>query len=144
MKIFERDAETRQVRLRELERAPQGMGIAGLLTSGFFGLGSVLDRTAQAKLDKKRSLASKDPAELSDEDKADLRRLDEEIKSMGLVNEYRDPLYSEFLKAWYEQAQEQPELNEPVLTEEQRRRQSEIARQLVKRLKADQEGRDAA
>lgn len=144
VKIFERDAETRQVRLRELNRSPQGMGVAGLLTSGFFGLGSQLDQTAQEKLLQKRRLASKDPADLTDDDKTELRRLDEEIKAMGLVHEYRDPLYSEFLNAWYDQAQKQPELNEPVLTEEQRKRQAEIVRQLVEQMKADPEKRDAA
>jgi hypothetical protein len=138
--LLVRDPRTKKAGVRLAEQEPQGMGAAGLLTSDLFGLSSQLDRTTREMLVQKRKLAAQDPSTLTEEDRETLQRLDQELAGMGLNYEYRDPLYSEFLKAWAEETTQQPKLGETPLTREEQQLQAEYVRKLVAELKSKREG----
>lgn len=80
------------------EQDPKGMGFAGILTSDIFGLQSTLDPETLEKLDQQRRLLIKDETELTDEEKIDLNRLNQELKDIDATRFVRDPYYPLFVK----------------------------------------------
>ncbi len=110
---------------------PIGMGFTGLLTSELFGLPTSVDRQTQEKLDRKRALAVKD--ELNEAERKELSQLDGELEKLGFMTAFRDPLYTSFLKAI-----KQYELfNKKDLTDEDRKKQAELAFNTIKKLKEE-------
>ena len=63
--------------------------------SEMFGLDSVLSKTTENLLEKKRELAIK--AKLTDKDKNELRTLNEKLKHIDMTSRVRDPLFSEYV-----------------------------------------------
>ena len=70
---------------------PRGMGVAGLLTSEVYGLRSELDLETLRLLDEKRALAAKET--LTEEERARLRQLDEQLRGLDFTKTVRDPMY---------------------------------------------------
>lgn len=110
---------------------PMGMGVAGLLTSDLFGLHTTLDLETQEKLDRKKELAIKE--ELTEEDRRELETLNAELARMGFLSAFRDPLYSQFLRA----LREYEEFKKPALTPKEREEQAKLAREIIKKLKKE-------
>lgn len=129
VQIFSLDKESR-VTVAPPEEDPIGMGVAGLLTSEVFGLPTTLDSPTQKMLDRKRELAMKD--KLTDDDMNELAKLDGELERMGFLSSFRDPLYSQFVKA----LREYDQFKRPALTRDEKEEQVRIAREIVARLKA--------
>lgn len=86
---------------------PIGLGVAGILTSEFFGLPTTLDRETQLKLNRKRFLQSKQfrnslsPDEidsLSSDEIAEYTTLKNELDKLGYYNQTSDELYNKFLE----------------------------------------------
>jgi energy-coupling factor transporter ATP-binding protein EcfA2 len=77
--------------------SPRGLGVAGLLTSDMFGLGSHLDTPTRNKLRRKRLLALK--KSLTAKESEELKRLDKELGGIDYTTVIRDPLYSRFVDA---------------------------------------------
>ncbi len=113
---------------------PIGMGVAGLLTSELFDLPTTIDRETQKKLDRKKELTIKPKSERSMAEEKELENLNAEIEAMGFMTAFRDPLYTRYLKAL-----KKYELSEkPVLTEEDRKKQSELDKEIIRKLKGVQ------
>jgi hypothetical protein len=138
--VFVRDPQTRSVVAHCPDEDPAGMGAAALLTSVYFGLYSQLDTETQKQLDRKRQLAAKEPNELTDDDRDELRSLDEKLTRKGFNYAFRDPLYAQFLEEWARETREHPELSVSPLTPAERERQAEYVRQIVAKMKKREEG----
>lgn len=69
----------------------------GILRSEMFGLPALVAPQVQAMLDKKREIAAKET--LSPEDKTELARLNEELGTIDMSSQVRDPLYRPFVRA---------------------------------------------
>ncbi len=81
-------------------RNPQGQGIANLICSSeFFGLPSSLDKETQKLLNERLAISLKD--DLTDEDKARLRELNEELGIITPGVSEVDPDYVAFLRQRY-------------------------------------------
>jgi len=132
VQVFSFRGPERRVVVTRPEVDPLGMGVAGLLTSELFGLPTTLDRITQEKLDRKKELAIKE--ELTKEERIELAELDDELSRMGFLSTFRDPLYSQFVKA----LREYDQFKRPALTKDQKEEQAKIAREIVARLKAEQ------
>lgn len=78
---------------------PRGLGVAGLLTSEMFGLRTHLDSETEKKLTQKRKLALIPLDKRSEQQNADLARLDMEVGGVDLTKVVRDPLYPRFVEA---------------------------------------------
>lgn len=81
-------------------RSPRGQGIANVLTSEFFGLPSSLDINTQKLLDERLTLAFK-PQRLTDSERTRLKKINIELKELGLTISFRDPKYREFEEGKY-------------------------------------------
>ena len=85
--------------IRQPEKNPRGMGIAGLLTSDLFDLPTALDLQTQKDLNRKRNLMFK--KDRSKEEDFELNRLNKSLSDMGFTMTTRDPLYNKFLEKLY-------------------------------------------
>lgn len=86
-----------QVHAQPPAESPRGMGYSGILTSDMFGLRGTLDNPTEDLLRDRRTLIEKD--QLSSEEQEELKRLDQEIESLGFNTAHWDKGYQEYLKA---------------------------------------------
>ena len=92
------------------------MGVAGILTSEFFGLRSTLDPETLRQLDRKRDLTyRREP--LNDEELVALRELEDELEDVDYASITRDPLYEPYVRAM-EQNDEYQRMKEKTILEE--------------------------
>ncbi len=132
VQIMQLDEETGRVSAEMPDEDPKGMGIAGLLTSEVYGLRSQLDLGTLELLDRKRELAVKET--LTDPEKEELAKLNEQLAGLDFTITVRDPLYEEFVKAKTKLEIEEG-LSVPVLTKEQQEKQKKLALQVLRDLK---------
>ena len=78
---------------------PMGMGFTATLTE-IFGLASTLDVETQRLVDERNELVQL--AGLSDEQQRRLIVLNDQLARLGFLNEDREPLYQDFLRAWHD------------------------------------------
>ena len=135
VQIMQRNGGTGHIFAKPPEQDPKGMGFAALLTSDLFGLRSTLDLETLSKLDQKRALASK--GFLTDEEQAELDKLNETLGNLDYTRSVRDPLYEPFVKAMIASG-EYRQLEKPILTPEERQRQRELAERILEELKEKQ------
>ena len=83
--------------VRNPDRSPRGMGVAGLLTSDMFGLHSTLDKPTLDLLDEKRKLASRKA--IGPDEQKELLELNNQLIDLGFSQSFRDPLFEEFTKS---------------------------------------------
>ena len=136
VQIMQRDSESGRITAQCPSDDPKGMGVAGLLTSEVYGLRSELDLETMKLLDQKRALAAKPT--LSEEERAKLRNLDEQLRDLDFTKTLRDPLYQRFAEAMAERERAEG-LQIPVLTKEQQERQKELAKEVLDSLAANRE-----
>ncbi|RYM34155.1 hypothetical protein ERX46_09360 [Brumimicrobium glaciale] len=78
---------------------PQGLGVAGILTSELFGLPSILDKTTQIKLNRKRYLQGKLMRnELFGSEQDEYSDLKSEMEKLGFYEESEDYWFKQYLK----------------------------------------------
>jgi predicted ATPase len=102
VQILKRDDETLQISAEEPSNDPMGMGYAGVITSKMFGLSSALDTTTQELLEKQRVLSAKEQLDVSEQH--ELEGITARLGSLGFRYQMRDPVYTEYLRARSEQA----------------------------------------
>ncbi len=85
-------------------RDPRGQGVANILVSEYFGLPSSLDENTQSLLNERLQLAYRQE-ELTDEERARLSKINEQLDNLGLTISFRDPAYKEFEEGKFAQAQ---------------------------------------
>jgi predicted ATPase len=141
VRVMQRDNTDGVVSANIPHEDPQGMGVAGILTSELFGLRSTLDKPTQDKLDRRRELAFKDDHELNQREEQELNRLNAALSNLDFTITPRDPLYQsfaseyrEFVKDFVRQAE--PDLTSGIVfTPEQRERQRELTRSILRKIK---------
>ena len=134
VQIMKKDDKTGQIYAEIPDTDPKGMGIGAILTSDMFGLRSTLDLPTLELLDRKRRLVSKES--LSKKEEKELEQLTRILGTIDFSTTIRDPLYPQFVTAMTKLQQEEG-LVEPVLTDEQRDRQRELAVEALRRLKKE-------
>ncbi|MEP1094039.1 MAG: AAA family ATPase [Cyclobacteriaceae bacterium] len=83
----------------EPDTDPQGQGVAGILTSELFGLPTILDKSTQIKLNKKRYLQGKNMrTTLKGKEKEEYLSLKKEMEGYGFYEESEDYWFKEYLK----------------------------------------------
>ena len=132
VQIMQRDEGTGRISAMTPEQDPKGMGVAAILTNELFGLRSTLDLETLSKLDRKREIASQES--LTDEERAELDKLNKELGNLDFTRSVRDPLYKPFVEAMIASG-EYRQLEKPVLTPEERQRQRELAERILEELK---------
>jgi predicted ATPase len=106
---------------------PKGLGFTGVLTD-IFGMSSTLDRPTQKLIDERNRLASVESP--SDEELAQLEKINHELRNLGFMYEERDKLYGEFLRKL-----DDVELADaPPLTPDEIRERDKTTEEIVKEL----------
>lgn len=118
------------------EEDPRGMGVGALLTSDVYGLRSDLDIETLEKLDRKRRLAIKE--ELTEEERRDLTRINEELQHLTFATNAQDPLYRPFVEAMT-RLEVTEELQKSTLTNEQHEARKAAIRNILAELKSERE-----
>ena len=121
--IFERNEEGSCVKQPEVD--PKGMGVAGLLTSDLFDLPTTLDSETQRALDRKRQLLYK--KDKTDEELAELARLEKELQDLGFSRTTRDPLYEKFIERLYSR----PEFQSKEITDQERKQMIDLTNEIL-------------
>ncbi len=107
---------------------PKGMGFTANLTE-VFGLSTSLDVDTQRLVDERNELS-----QLVDRADAQQRRLielNDQLARLGFLNEDREPLYQDFLRAWHDlRYADRPPLS-PVELEARQRAMKELIKQLT-------------
>ncbi|MBR9899494.1 MAG: AAA family ATPase [Rhodospirillales bacterium] len=96
VQILTRDKETLAISAAEPDMHPRGMGYAGVMTSEMFGLSAALDTHTQDLLARKRRISAK--KELNEDDRKELREVNDELRNYGFRYEVRDPELKEALR----------------------------------------------
>lgn len=123
--------EREQIYTFEPDFDPKGLGVAGILTSEFFGLPATIDTKLYDALNRKRELEVLNRiGHLSADELAELQKLEKEMIQYDLNHTQRDPLYDKFVKAIYEN----PDLKKPPVDLEERRRQNEKMAAILKQI----------
>jgi predicted ATPase len=138
VQVLRRDEDTGTIKATPPDEDPQGMGVAGLLTSEVYGLRSQLDLHTLHALDRKRELASK--SQLSDDERRELDELTQRLGHIDFTLSVRDPLYQQFARAMAAR-QREAGLDEPVLSKEQQSELRELALQVMEEV-ANEVGED--
>lgn len=111
---------------------PQGLGVAGILTSDLFGLPTILDKTTQIKLNRKRFLQGKLMRdELVGIEMDEYKILKIELERIGFYEESEDYWFKEYIKEMSKLSEFQ---NVNLTVEEQNRlniRSQEVAKVLL-------------
>jgi predicted ATPase len=106
---------------------PRGLGFTATLTE-IFGLPSTLDTDTQRKVDERNVLARLDER-TADQEKS-LLEINEKLNRLGFMNESREPLYQDFLRAW----QDVKYADRPVMSPDQLASRSKAMRLLISEL----------
>lgn len=122
------------------EQDPKGMGFAGILTSDIFGLQSTLDPETLEKLDQQRRLVIKGGDELTDEEKAELNRLNKELEDIDVTRFVRDPYYPLFVKSMKKYEVEHGVFQARALTMEEIEARDEVALEILGEILEGEEG----
>ena len=81
------------------DRDPRGQGVAGILTSELFGLPTILDKSTQIKLNRKRYLQGKNMrTALKGKEKEEYLSLKKEMEEYGFYEESEDYWFKEYIK----------------------------------------------
>lgn len=137
VQIFEKDENSGKTTAHSPEYNPRGMGVAALLTSELFGLSTTLDIETQKKLDKKRDLYLK--SNLTNEENEEMRLLTDELGSLDFTMTVRDSLYDKFVKAMLSRE----EFKKPDLTLEERKKQDQIAQEIINEILDEEKTNDS-
>lgn len=135
VQIMERNPDSGGITAHYPEQDPQGMGIAGLLTSDIYGLRSQLDPITLNLLDRKRELSIKD--RLSEDEAKELDLLNQTLSELDFTKVVRDPLYEPFVKAM-SVIEKQRKLRASVLTPEQQEFRRRLVASIIQKLKNEQ------
>ncbi|MBK7380306.1 MAG: AAA family ATPase [Ignavibacteriales bacterium] len=128
IRVFYEDPIEKKIITFEPEFDPKGMGVAGILTSDFFGLSTTLDADTQKMLDKKRELqAKKGLNTLNSSEQKKLEELSDKLLQLGFTHTSSDPLYQKFIEA----IMRREEFQKPALTVDERNKQDVIANEIL-------------
>lgn len=138
IRIFYQDKKTRVIKTVEPEFDPRGLGVAGILTSDFFGLPSTLDQETLQLIDARNKLMAKqDETGLSVVEKNDLNDIFQKLGQLGINTTHRDPLYEKFLI----ELNKASNVNIENVTPEQLEQQNKVAAEILGKILKEEEGK---
>jgi predicted ATPase len=111
---------------------PQGMGIAGLLKSEFFGLRSTLDGETRRRLDRRNYLYALG-TKRSPVQNRELSKLSEQLNDLGFSSEFKDPYFELFVKRMALRT----EFHKELLTSSERKEQEKAADDIIDKILAE-------
>ena len=123
------NVDEEEIRVAEPYADPRGMGFTATLTE-IFGLPTTLDLVTQRQIDDRNALARIE--ERSESQEKQLISINDTLNRLGFMNESREPLYHEFLKAW----QDVRYADRPPLTPEAIEKRHQAMVDLIKQLSA--------
>jgi predicted ATPase len=118
------------------EEHPQGMGVAGLLKSPYFGLRSTVDPETRRRLDRRNFLYALREERTALED-AELTRLSNELSDLGFATDFSDPLYELFAKRMAKHTQ----FHKEILSRKEMAAQDAIADEIIDKILAEEAAR---
>ncbi|WP_174535046.1 AAA family ATPase [Micromonospora chalcea] len=133
VRLFSRNRQG-YVQVRMPDHDPRGTGIGGLMTSDIYGLESQLDPETLHLINRKYELVAKDS--LTDDDRAELRRLNAVLEELGFQTSFRDPVYELFARQWAV-IRDEYGFNVSVLTPQELEEQNQAAMALLRRILAE-------
>ena len=122
--------EGEQIKFSAPYADPRGMGFTSTLTE-IFGLPTTLDPKTQATIDKRNTLSRLNKR--TEEQEQLLIEINDKLNRLGFMNESREPLYHDFLRAW----QDVQYSGKPPLTPQQIQARHEAMKTLIKQLSAE-------
>lgn len=132
VQLFKKDPITNKTITKHPRRDPQGLGVAGILTSEMFGLSTTLDNETQTLIDERNELLYQESQRsLKKNEEQRLKIIHEKLKFSGFNQIFKDPLYSEFVIAYKKYLNEE----KPKIDEVKSRMGSSKALELVNRMK---------
>ena len=141
VRMFRVDEHTGNVTAEQPDIDPQGLGVAGILTSELFGLPSVLDQPTLALLQERNELLYKqDHQQLDDLGQLRLQELFLILNRKGFARIDKDPIYEQFLRA-YAKRTEPITTDSLHVTKEQREQQDKIALDILNELFKEEQAR---
>lgn len=115
---------------------PKGLGVAGILTSEFFGLKSTLDVNTLQMISKRNDLLVKQNQQIiTPEERSELNELFQKLNSLGINTTDRDPLYEKFVIA----ISKRDEFKKNKFTPEELSAQNDIAMEVLSEILKEQE-----
>ncbi|WDF77712.1 AAA family ATPase [Mucilaginibacter sp. KACC 22773] len=129
--LDEKGDEYQKVEAFQPDFDPKGLGVAGILTSGLFGLPSTLDKETFDLLNRRNDLIVKqDSGVLTIEEKKELNDIFITLSAIGINTTDRDPLFEKFLIAM-----SKIEAIEPLKTnKDDLLKQNEVAKRILETL----------
>lgn len=129
------------------ELAPRGMGYAAIVTSDMFGITSSLDGSTQLLLEKQRAFA--EVSDLSEEQQAELDKLNDELSRLGFRFFHPDDEFSRYLRLRNEALQVRFAVSDPVAVAQSavsmtRDEREALATELIDRLVREEDERMSA
>lgn len=108
IRIFKKNHKDGSTVIEKPDIDPKGLGVAGILTSEFFGLPTTLDRETQEKLEERNRLAAKERLgeKLTKEEKEKLKKYTYELELLGFGWQFRDRTYQKVLEELYKKEKE--------------------------------------
>jgi predicted ATPase len=104
---------------------PQGMGVAGILTSELFGLRTTIDAVTMGKIDRRLELSAETERTVAEQ--SELKELTEQLADLGFNYEHADPYQEAFSQALAKRYRDVS----ATMTREQRRQLDEDAVRLL-------------
>ncbi|HQZ64821.1 MAG TPA: AAA family ATPase [Planctomycetaceae bacterium] len=111
---------------------PQGMGVAGLLKSQYFGLRSTVDSETRRRLDRRNFLFSMGKKRSVAENE-ELSRLSDELADLGFASDFRDPYLELFVKRMAVHTR----FHKDILTPTEQKDQDAIADKIIDEILAE-------
>ncbi|MES2286764.1 MAG: AAA family ATPase [Bacteroidota bacterium] len=131
IRIFYLDSEEKIIKAIEPEFDPKGLGVAGILTSDFFGLPSTLDKETLDLINRRNELIAKqDSKKLTGAEKEELKEIFQVLGNLGINTTDRDPLYEKFLI----EISKTENFKIEKLTGEELEKQNKVASEIMKKL----------
>jgi len=128
VRIFRVDPHTGQVTATQPDIDPQGLGVAGILTSELFGLPTALDQPTLDLLQERNELLYRqDHQQLDEIGQVRLQELFMILNRKGFARIDKDPLYERFLRAYLQRTEAKMPIQQDFITKEERAAQDKIA-----------------
>lgn len=136
IRIFKKNHKDGNTIIEKPEIDPKGLGVAGILTSEYFGLPTTLDKETQEKLNRKRYLYAKlINNEINEIERKEYNKLKEELEKLGFYDQTNDELYNKFLK----EVNKYDIFQKVELSSEEKEELSKISKSIIENLLKGQE-----
>lgn len=98
VRIFRSETDSGRIFTEQPDVSPKGLGVAGILTSELFGLPTILDKSTQEKLNRKRFLQGRIIRnEASLEEEKEYNTLRQEMEGLGYYEQIEDAMFRDYI-----------------------------------------------